>query len=147
MRWWYLHNTTNGKSVISDKSGGLEGPNNTEVFFKIPFAECNKKWASLFGSKLKGKAISPVLHKVDLESGACSISIIDYIVDHNMSYMNLVLVGKFVGRHPNIKAIRAWVSRKWKGKGQIDVEAMAGGFFSFSFAYEEDIRSILVGGP
>lgn len=83
-----MHNTTNGKFVISDKPGGVEGPNN-----KISSMESNKKWASLFATKLKGRAILPVPHKVDWDSGACSISIPDYIVDPNMAHMNLVLVG------------------------------------------------------
>lgn len=109
--------------------------------------ECNKKWASLFSSKLKGKVISLVPHKVDWDFGACSISILDYIVDQNMAHMNMVLVGKFIGPHPNIEAVRSWVVRKWKGKGQTDVVAMAGGFFSFSFSCEEDFRSVLAGGP
>ncbi|XP_057871276.2 uncharacterized protein LOC131077740 [Cryptomeria japonica] len=64
-----------------------------------------------------------------------------------MAHMNLVLVGKFAGPHPNIEAVRAWVSRKWKGKGQIDLVSMAGGFFSFSFSCEEYLQSFLVGGP
>ncbi|XP_057819204.2 uncharacterized protein LOC131032289 [Cryptomeria japonica] len=64
-----------------------------------------------------------------------------------MAHMNLVLVGKFFGPRPNIEVVRDWVSRKWKGKGQIVVVAMAGGFFSFSFACEEDLRYVLTGGP
>lgn len=61
--------------------------------------------------------------------------------------MHLVLVGKFVGARPNIEAVRSWVARKRKGKGQIDVVTMACGFFSFSFACEEDFRFVLAGGP
>lgn len=71
-----IQNIANGKSNTSDKSGEIEGPIN-----KIPSMECNKKWASLFATKHKGKAISSVPHKVDRESSACSISIPYCIVD------------------------------------------------------------------
>lgn len=105
-------NTTNGFPVTSNNTGEVEGPNN-----KIPYVECNKKWASLFSSKLKWKAISSVPHKIDRDSGAFSISTLNIIVDENMAHMHLVLVGKFIGPHPNIEFVRSWVARKWKGKG------------------------------
>lgn len=64
-----------------------------------------------------------------------------------MAHMHLVLVRKFIGQCLNIEVVRSWVARKWKGKGQTDVVTMDSGFFSFSFAYEEDFRSILTEGP
>ncbi|XP_057824278.2 uncharacterized protein LOC131036411 [Cryptomeria japonica] len=64
-----------------------------------------------------------------------------------MANLALVLIGKFVGLRPNIESVCVWVSGKWKGKGQIEVVVVANGFFSFSFVCDEDLRSILVGGP
>lgn len=127
---------------------GGEGPRKfVENLRKPGSLDCNRKWSTLFGSNLKCKAIAPVPHKVDLKFGSCSISIPDCIVEKNMANLAPVLVGKFIGPRPNIEAVRDSVSRKWKGKGQIDVVAMSNGFFSFSFACEEDLRSFLAGGP
>lgn len=84
---------------------------------------------------------------MDPSSGTCLISISDCIVERNISNMELVLVGNFVGPRPNIESVREWVAQKWKGKGQIDVVAMGNKFFSFSFVCDEDLRSVLAEGP
>lgn len=83
---------------------------------------------------------------MDLKSSSCSISILDCIIERNMANLASILVGKFSDSRANIEAVRDWVSRKWKNKGHIDVVVMSNGFSS-SFSYEEDLRSILAGGP
>lgn len=92
---------------------GGEGPRKSVENLKhLGSLDCNKKWSTLFGSNLKGKAITPVPHKVDLKSSSCSISIQDCIVERNMANLASVLAGKFIGPQPNIEVVRDWVSRK-----------------------------------
>lgn len=47
---------------------------------------------------------------MDPDSGSCSISILDYIMDRNMANLTYVLVGNFIGSHPNIEVVRDWVT-------------------------------------
>ncbi|XP_059078070.1 uncharacterized protein LOC131876644 [Cryptomeria japonica] len=71
----------------------------------------------------------------------------DSMIDHNIYMMALIMVGKFMGFKPNIEVVRAFVRKKWKLKGQVEVSAMSKEFFSFSFSCEKYIATILCGGP
>ncbi|XP_059077914.1 uncharacterized protein LOC131876510 [Cryptomeria japonica] len=101
----------------------------------------------LFALNPNGKSISPISHNVDPISSICSISIPDGIVDKNLTNMDSILVGKYVGLQPNIEFIRSWVAHKWRGNGQTEVTAMPNIFFSFSFTCDEDLKLVLAGGP
>ncbi|XP_059071415.1 uncharacterized protein LOC131866220 [Cryptomeria japonica] len=61
--------------------------------------------------------------------------------------MALSLVRKFMGTRPNTDVVRSFAKRRWHLKGQIEITAMAKGFFSFVFSCEEDLSDVLCGGP
>ena len=76
-----------------------------------------------------------------------SIEIPDQIIDKKVSCMDSTLVGRFLGARPNIEDVRAFVCKKWKLKGQVDIIAMAKGCLSFCFSCDEDKQDILYFNP
>lgn len=61
--------------------------------------------------------------------------------------MDLTLVGKFLGVRPDIDVLRNMVKREWAVHGQVDIDLMMNGFFSFGFTFKEDLIMLVCGGP
>ncbi|KAH9311824.1 hypothetical protein KI387_026859, partial [Taxus chinensis] len=61
--------------------------------------------------------------------------------------MENALIGKMVGRRPNIDSIISWFILKWKPKGHMDVTALSNRFFLFSFNNSKDPQRIVNYGP
>ncbi|GLJ40614.1 hypothetical protein SUGI_0838390 [Cryptomeria japonica] len=57
------------------------------------------------------------------------------------------LVGRFCSNRPNIDAVRRWVFRIWKSKGQVEDFSMLNIFFLFSFSSSKDCSRVLRDGP
>lgn len=57
------------------------------------------------------------------------------------------LIGKFIGIWPTERALRSWISTKWKPKGHITLHLGPKGFFIAIFNCLEDRNRILDGGP
>ena len=61
--------------------------------------------------------------------------------------MDSTPVGRILGARPNIEDVRAFVHKKWKLKGQVDIIVMAKGCLSFYFSCDEDKQDILCCSP
>ena len=81
-----------------------------------------------------------------LEKGSGAITILDELVDHSISLMASTLIGKFIGKRPNIDVVRSFTMKKCTLKGQVSIMAMAKGFLSFDFSCLEDLTNILCEG-
>ncbi|XP_059068244.1 uncharacterized protein LOC131858811 [Cryptomeria japonica] len=89
----------------------------------------------------------PVNNISDLAKGKFAIFVLDMVIDHNISLMNITLVGKFMGLKPNIEVVRAFVKRRWTTNGQVLISTLPKGYFTFDFSCKEDIQAIRSGGP
>lgn len=106
-----------------------------------------KSWSNLFGAKLKEKISSPLMDFFSNPSvGDYFVSVSDCIIDKGILSMEQSLVGKFLGPHTNIELVCNLIRNQWHLKGHVQVEALAKGFFSFSFTCDEDLLKVLVGG-
>lgn len=106
------------------------------------------KWSNLFGRKPNGRSSSPpVAFVVNTKTREYSILVSNCIVEKSVSNMDMSLLGKFVGLRPHIELVYKFSFNCWRPMGQVDMDAMAKGFFNFTFNYEDDLLVALTGGP
>ncbi|XP_077228658.1 uncharacterized protein LOC143861658 [Tasmannia lanceolata] len=96
-----------------------------------------KKNSDIASTKLKFK--EPIV-KDNGESGA---KFLDEEFEETTDKWRHCLVGYFLGRKPYYVALREFLSRKWKIKGDFQLYAFHSGFFLFQFSNEEDCTSVL----
>lgn len=70
---------------------------------------------SLLKLKASGKSVFPPVSNIsDLAKGNFSIYVPNMVIDHNISLMDKLLVGKFMGPRPNIEIVRTFVKKNWR---------------------------------
>ncbi|XP_059074966.1 uncharacterized protein LOC131874996 [Cryptomeria japonica] len=108
----------------------------------------SRKLSSLFGTRPSGKSSLPLVKNIsDPTGGNFTISILDSVLDHNISSMSNSLVGKFMGPCPNTEFVRAYVKWKWALKVNVEISTLPKGLLTFAFSCEEDKIRILYGSP
>lgn len=137
-----------GKTNLGGSLEGQKGDISNEVVGTADReGEKCKHWSSLFGVKLNGKSIFPLVHNFfDLVKGKFSMFVLDQIIDHNIALMEKVLVGKFMGPKPNVEVVREFFKNKWRINGKVTVPALPRGFFAIEFTCKEDILAVRSGG-
>ena len=114
--------------------------------FCFPVEALIGRWSTLFGIKPISKSFLVIKDILDKENGQYAIKIPDELVDHNIATMASTLVENIIGARPNIDIVRAFSKNKWDLKGQVEIIAMAKGFISFKFSYQENLTKILCTG-
>eukprot|EP00253_Pinus_taeda_P031639 PITA_31639 len=77
--------------------------------------------------------------KIELPSQRINTQI-QYMKDH-------AIIGKCIGFWPTKKALKGWITAKWKPKGHINLKLGPKGFFTTIFNYIEDRNRVLDNGP
>ncbi|XP_059066122.1 LRR receptor-like serine/threonine-protein kinase GSO2 [Cryptomeria japonica] len=142
-----------GDPQAGDKPIDAGGENGESRAGDIPRQEpirrdSGQSWTSLFSVKSSGKSLLPPVRNIsDPEKGRFSIEIPNLVIEHNINFMAMTLVGNFLGLRPNIDIVKAFAKCKWVLKGQVEITAMSKGVLSLAFSCKEDMSRVLSDGP
>ncbi|KAK1307939.1 hypothetical protein QJS10_CPA09g00575 [Acorus calamus] len=128
--------------------GPQRGSRHTQPSLRAVLAPQPKTWAQLL-PPTSSSTRSTALEKIDpgVEDGQVTISCLPEDTFEIENHWKLSLLGYVIGKRPYYKPFVDFLHRTWKPKGSLEILMREGGFFIAKFSQEEDLRTVIEGGP